>query len=547
MKFPFLKINQKDLIFYITKINASFLKDHVNFHFRDPYTGDFTKRTGIDDYLEELEKMGFKVLPQEDGIQRRLQIIKVKKITEYLENSGDTFFPNSVILSANLLNPNMDEDSYMQETGDGIGFFDFPQNVEFQIVDGQHRLAGLFRSTKINQEDFILPVVLLINASKYTCAEIFADVNGYQSPVNRSQIYDLYGMRNTNNVADVDTIQKLHFLCKSFNEQKVSPIYKHVKMLGYGTGAISQSFFVNSMRRAFKEIGFDYKNMQYIYNCVFFYLKSFQRIFQNQWPVLENAENEGEFDQHSNTVLKIDKSQALKTNGLGAIMRAFPSVYKSVKVHDYQSYYDIVCRLDGKIDWCSEDLRKGTGDKTQKAICSILLNGMELLQKNKKTKKIIAIRTQAALIEIEYDSTKRIFFSKIVACTDGLVTVPPQFEKNEKDVITLMQNTLMKANNAENSFVLDVLQQNYNDDMELLQSCIDSCNLLVSIKENSLYPQNAFKAIENYGVEDDGVAVDKYKRIYSAEYLQPIRKALIEDCALNENTDFWITLQKPQT
>lgn len=383
MKHPFLKIQQKDFVFYITSLSAAFLKKHVNFHFREPYSEDESARVNCEMFIDELKKMGFKVQAQENGVQRRLQLLKVKKITEYLDSNKEAFFPNSIILSTSVNDENLDE--YINESIDGCGFLEFPENMEFQIVDGQHRLAGLFRTSKIDLDKFMIPVVLLFDVSISSRAKIFADVNGNQTPVNKSNIYDLFGSMESS--VDIEKKQKIHFLCKSLNEEKTSPAYMHIKMLGIGRGAISQSFVVNAIERSFKELKFDYKNMREMFNSIFYYLKAYQRTFQNQWPVLEYALDENGFRKHSDQVLKYDKSQAMKTNGLGAIMRAFPAVYKSVHQQNFQSYFEIVNRLQGKIDWCSEDLRKGTGDKTQKAICDMLLEGMNLKVKNNEVSK----------------------------------------------------------------------------------------------------------------------------------------------------------------
>lgn len=444
MQYPYLKIQQKGFVFYVTRLSASYLKDHVNFHFREPYSDDVSSRVNSEKFIAELERMGYKVHAQEDGIQRRLQLLKVKKITNYLETSEEAFFPNSIILSTSVYEEELDK--YIHESADEFGFLEFPDSAEFQIVDGQHRLAGLFQSKTIDLNNFILPVVLLFDVSLSTRAKIFADVNGNQTPVNKSNIYDLYGSMETSKSIDIK--QKLHFLCKSLNEENKSPLFMHIKMLGIGRGAVSQSFFVNAVERALNELKFDYQDMQKMYNSIFFYLKAYQRVFKDQWAVLENAENSDDFYQHSNKVIKDNKSQALKTNGLGAIMRAFPKVYLAVPNQDYQSYYDIVSRLNGKIDWCSEDLRKGTGDKTQKSICSMLLQKMGLDSK---------------------------------------------------------------------------------DDVEMIR---------VRLFDDCPTPAKVFGAIEQKCTAVKNI--DDFNRVYSAEYTDSIRSILKYDCALTENSQFWI-------
>lgn len=531
MKSPYLKIRQKDFIFYLTSLNALYLKDHVNFHFREPYSDDESARVDSEMFIAELERMGYEVHAEENGIQRRLQVLKVKKITEYLDSSDEAFFPNSIILSTSFYEEELEK--YIEETSDNYGFLNFPESVEFQIVDGQHRLAGLFRSREINLEQFILPVILLIDVSLSTRAKIFADVNGNQTPVNMSNIYDLYGSMESSK--NIEIKRELHFLCKSLNEEKASPLFRHVKMLGIGRGAISQSFFVNAVERALKELNFDYHDMQEMYNSIFLYLKSYQQIFKNQWPVLENADNMDCFYQHSNQVLKIDKSQALKTNGFGAIMRAFPKVYKAVEKQNYQSYYEIVNRLKDKVDWCSEDLRKGTGDKTQKAICKMLLIGMNLKGDDKSMRKIIVFPRDFAVIDIDYNKDDEKYAARIKDATSGLnVDVPSQQGKSIEDAFDLMKTSLETINNNYQTFVIEISTQ--MNDYTLVHDCFDLFDVKLSITDNPEHPEAAFNAIEDAGI--DGKIVDKYSRIYPADSIHQILEMLKEASVDNYRYSF---------
>ena len=371
-----MKITQRNEVFFLTKFRFSDLKELVSFHFRQAYSNDSLGDVSFAEYLKKVKDKGIKLFASPEGVQRRLQLDKLNKIKDYLESTKDSFFPNTIILSVDLSKDDKFMEKYLEIEKNDVGFFEFPDDIKFQIVDGQHRLAGLFLSEEYIQQQFEIPVVLLINITLNTCAKIFADVNGNQSPVNRSVIYDLYELMGDTNVNRENKV--LHNMCKAFNEDKSSPLFQHVKMLGIGGGAISQSFLASALREAFAQLKFNYENYQKMYEKVFFYLKAFQRVFQEQWAVLEDAPDVSSFRIHSEINMKDKKSQALKTNGLGAIIRAFPIVYSSVVSQDYQSYYDIVNRMNG-FDWYDENLRKGTGDKTQKMICMLLLERMNLI------------------------------------------------------------------------------------------------------------------------------------------------------------------------
>lgn len=529
IRVPYMKISQRNEVFFLTRFRAVDLKKMVSFHFRQAYSNDaldepFTK------YIEKVKNRGINLYASPEGIQRRLQMDKLNKIKDYLEKTQDSFFPNTIILSVDLSNDDEFMDKYLDIEKNDIGFFEFHDDVKFQIVDGQHRLAGLFMSDEEVQQKFDIPVVLLINITLNTCAKIFADVNGNQTPVNKSVIYDLYeimGDAKRNHEYKV-----LHGMCKSLNESTQSPLYQHVKMLGIGGGAISQSFMANALKKVFAQIKYDYNDneSQKMYGNIFAYLKVYQRIFQMQWAVLENASDSKKFKEHSEKNMRIDKSQALKTNGLGAIMRAFPEVYKAVERQDYQSYFEIVSRLNGKVNWCSEDLRKGTGDKTQKAICKMLLIGMNLKGDDKSMRKIIVFPRDFAVIDIDYNKDDEKYVARIKDATSGLnVDVPSQQGKSIEDAFDLMKTSLETINNNYQTFVIEISTQ--MNDYTLVHDCFDLFDVKLSITDNPEHPEAAFNAIENAGI--DGKIVDKYSRIYPADSIHQILEMLKEGSVSN--------------
>ena len=380
MKIPYMIVRQKEESFLLTKFKASVLLKHISFHFRQAYSNDNSADISIEKYLDEIRKKGIEVEASAEGIQRRLQISKITKIKKYIQTDEESFFPNAVILSTDLsLDDNIIEQLNSCEEK-GFGEIDLPDNVKFTIVDGQHRLAGLFLAGEEYQDIFDIPAILLINITINTCAKIFADVNGTQSTVNKSVIYDLYEMRPDSQ--SIEKNKKLHLVCKKFNTDPESPLYRHIKMLGVGEGAISQSFFANAVDNAIKAANIDYNNIQELYNNLFFYFRAFQRVFFYQWPVLEDSNNYEEFREHSLRVMKEQKSQILKTNGFGGIMKAFPAIYRYLNKNgdlSYQAYHNVIGRLKGEIDWCKDPVfTQGTGAKNQDNVKNRILEILNL-------------------------------------------------------------------------------------------------------------------------------------------------------------------------
>lgn len=54
-----------------------------------------------------------------------------------------------MILSVDVTQSEGFEEKYLQYESNEIGVFDFDKNVRFMIIDGQHRLAGIFVLMKL--------------------------------------------------------------------------------------------------------------------------------------------------------------------------------------------------------------------------------------------------------------------------------------------------------------------------------------------------------------------------------------------------------------
>jgi len=365
MKIPFIKVKQREEIFFVTKLKASVLKEHIDFHFRDPYLRYQTRKESenTESYITKIKKLGLKLKSTDEGIQRRLQIERIKDIKNYVELNSSNFFPNSVILSLDAAKiPNFDN-QYLEADKNNLGYFELPESIKFTVIDGQHRLAGLFLSDENTIKDFELVAILLFNISMPTAAKLFLDINGKQKPVNRSLIYDLYGEINA---TELDEIKKFHTIAQKFYVDKKSPLFRQIKMLGIGKGAISQSFFIDYVSDAAADAGIIDEPLQKIYDNLFYYFKAFQKTFPKDWPVPLEFKDYEESGAYADYVLKERKSQLVKTNGFGAIVTLFPYVYR-MSDKSFKSYLEIVSRLKRNMDWVQADTI-GTGKKLQKIL-----------------------------------------------------------------------------------------------------------------------------------------------------------------------------------
>jgi DGQHR domain-containing protein len=375
MKIPYIRVKQKGEIFFVTKFKAGFLKEKINFHFRDPYL-EFQGTESVEqvnEYIAKIERKGVSLKSESEGIQRRLQIERINDIKDYIQSSSSNFFPNSILLSVDVSKIEEFDKQYEVYEENETGYFTFPEETTFTVIDGQHRLAGLFISNEEIIQDFEIVAILLFNVSISTAAKLFADINGKQKAVNRSLIYDLYSQIN---VKELEEIKNFHVIAQKFYTDEKSPLFRQIKMLGIGKGAISQAFFIDYVMEAISDTDLVNTELQDIYTQLFYYFKAFQKVFPEDWPVPLEFKNLEELDLHAEEVLRGRKSQLLKTNGFGAIVRLFPEIYKRSD-KSFTSYLEIVSKLKGNINWTYTDFQ-GTGKKMQNEIYGELRNVLHI-------------------------------------------------------------------------------------------------------------------------------------------------------------------------
>lgn len=194
------------------------------------------------------------------------------------------------------------------------------------LVDGQHRfvaLKELYESNAIN--DFELPIVLLAEYDKFNQAEVFANINFNQKPVNKSLYYDIFGSLPSGNT----DLKLAHFLARNINEREESPLHSMIKMLGTGEGIISQAFFVetvieifnNSRPNGLKSMLNLYKENDQTYTAILPILMNYFRLIKENlndyWPKpIDNRYSSYYY-----------KDILLKTSGIFSLLNLFSDVF----------------------------------------------------------------------------------------------------------------------------------------------------------------------------------------------------------------------------
>lgn len=181
------------------------------------------------------------------GYQRKISQERTKDIRDYIYGYNYATFPTSIII--NIPRQKIDIIEFIPENIDevilnnsvilrianeeGIG----------QIIDGQHRMSGFDPEKDI---EFDLPVTIFIDQLLETQAEIFATINGKQTRVTPSLVFDLFGI--TERESPYRTSNKI---ITYLNENKDSPLFQWIKRLGnnndYYKASITQSAFAKNI------------------------------------------------------------------------------------------------------------------------------------------------------------------------------------------------------------------------------------------------------------------------------------------------------------
>ena len=175
---------------------------------------------------------------EEGAVQRVLSPRRISGVKEFVLQGGD--FPNCIVLNW--------VGTTLQVVGDAISIPEEPRTA--QIIDGQHRVAGLTEAIKVSKvvANLDIPIALYQNLTTQQCADIFLSINTEQKPVSRTLVYDLYG------VASVHLIDRTALRAKdiatALNESDDSPYFGLIKFPGSPRmrGGIALSTVVSALK-----------------------------------------------------------------------------------------------------------------------------------------------------------------------------------------------------------------------------------------------------------------------------------------------------------
>lgn len=177
---------------------------------------------------------------------------------------------------------------------DGILSFEIAAK-QAQIIDGQHRVAGIKEAIKENKSlsGIDIPVVIYQKLSTQECADIFIAINTEQKPAPKSLVYDLYGIGSE--VSIDPSAARARDIAEVLNKDDDSPYFGKIKFPGEPRrkGGIALSTAVSSIKAlvesgaTFDQIGVNELNLQI--KCLKNYFSAIKREYKDDWELNSNV------------------------------------------------------------------------------------------------------------------------------------------------------------------------------------------------------------------------------------------------------------------
>jgi DNA sulfur modification protein DndB len=159
---------------------------------------------------------------EEGAVQRLLNARRISSVRDFFLADGD--LPTNIVL-----NWTADLEGYLAADAE----FTFEPTARMaQIIDGQHRVAGLREAIEARHElaDLEVPVAIYGGLSTQQCADIFLAINTEQKPAPRSLVYDLYGVASAGLVDE--TVVRANDIVTDLNTSESSPYKGYFKFPG---------------------------------------------------------------------------------------------------------------------------------------------------------------------------------------------------------------------------------------------------------------------------------------------------------------------------
>lgn len=313
---PAAKIKQGDLTIFTTSL-----------YVKDLLEKDFYRIDRLDPTLNNPE-----------GYQRLLDKNRTKRFAEYLIRAwkdGDAYLPTSIFLATEK------KIKYNKEKNTIV--FDTSEIGAFNVVDGQHRIAGLIQAVEEMPDlrEFQIPANIAVNLDTISQMCHFLIVNSTQKAVDKAIVQQIQArLTDMINIEDYPTLPKwikrqvekgddrdALIIAEFLNTENDSPWKDKILMANEKNNSytIKQNSFVNSLKKYILSTNNPITRTDF---------KKRNKILKNYWKAIDNVLNKSK---------QLDKSALYKTIGLDMFNQVSPAVFtqlflkKNFKVVEIES------------------------------------------------------------------------------------------------------------------------------------------------------------------------------------------------------------------
>jgi DGQHR domain-containing protein len=357
LKLELFSITQKEKSFFIGKLLTKYI---MNIFTVEPTEYDIQLQiSNAKSFVDDKEYYNYLITEDRQKIdtkafQRKESQSRIKEISKFINDEEYAIFPNTIIVTCELLNEHIGVDpsvpfdekiielytesnpmSYLEIINNHTFLYIPYQKNSLLVIDGQHRLKGLNNSKKEITDEYELLLSFIIGYDRSAVANLFYTINYTQKSVNKSLLYHLTGEFSR----ELDEITFLHETVKILNEIDKSPFYKRIRMLGTVPEklppserervTVSQAFLIDYLintisRHAINSIHppvflYYYKNENYRIEIIRFVIKYFRAI--------QNIKCY-DWDSPKDSII-------CKTISIGAFIKVFHYIYIKLFIENY--------------------------------------------------------------------------------------------------------------------------------------------------------------------------------------------------------------------
>jgi len=222
---------------------------------------------------------------EEGAIQRILNQSRITSIKDFTLAGGD--YPNAIVLNW------VSDSNIITKSAGKIHFTD--ERDSAQIIDGQHRVAGIKAAIEERNEigKLEVPVVIYNSLSTKECADIFLAINTEQKPVPRSLVFDLYGIASEE-LVDPAAV-RARDIAIYLDQEIRSPYFGEIKFPGNKTrkGGIALSTAVSAIKPLVEDKGgfeqIDIHSLESQSKIIMNLFHALQKKYSEEWYSKSNA------------------------------------------------------------------------------------------------------------------------------------------------------------------------------------------------------------------------------------------------------------------